>query len=69
MKKILVLLLAAGTFHAFAQKMGKPEAFAKTITPDDLKKQLAIVASADMEGRETATEPISTRPFHPSGNR
>lgn len=52
MKKLLVLLLATSTFNGFAQK---PEKFAKTITPADLKKHLYIVASAEMEGRETAT--------------
>lgn len=30
--------------------------YASTITRDDLKKHLSIVASAEMEGRETATE-------------
>src|SRR5688572_13900496 len=33
-----------------------PEKYAATITADDLKKHLTIVASAEMEGRETATE-------------
>ncbi len=33
-----------------------PEKYAATITREDLKKQLTIVASAEMEGRETATE-------------
>jgi hypothetical protein len=36
------------------QKKTDPSTFAKTITPDDLKKHLAIVASKEMEGRETA---------------
>lgn len=52
MKKILTLVLIAGTLKSFAQK---PQTFAKTITPADLKKHLYIVASAEMEGRETAT--------------
>jgi len=52
MKKLLTLVLAASAFNSFAQK---PETFAKTITPNDLKKHLYIVASAEMEGRETAT--------------
>ena len=46
----MVLLLS--TFNSFAQK---PETFAKTITANDLKKHLFIVASKEMEGRETAT--------------
>lgn len=52
MKKLLILVLAASTFNSFAQK---PEKFAKTITPDDLKRRLYIVAGPEMEGRETAT--------------
>lgn len=56
MKRALLLsvtLLAAvvGT----AQK-GDPVTYAKTITQEDLKKHLTIVAGAEMEGRETATE-------------
>lgn len=54
MKKILFLLSALIALNAVAQK-GKPEKFAKTITPEDLKRHLYIVASAEMEGRETAT--------------
>ncbi|HEV2482584.1 MAG TPA: hypothetical protein VGS79_23125, partial [Puia sp.] len=47
------LLCVAGA--AQAQKIANPEPFAKTITAADLKKHLYIVASADFEGRETAT--------------
>jgi hypothetical protein len=56
MRKFLLLLplFAAGTTQA--QKIPDPRPFAKTITADDLKKHLYIVASADFEGRETATE-------------
>ncbi len=59
-KSLTVILLLAG-IHGMAQK-GKapkipdPVPFAKTITPEDLKKHLYIVASAEMQGRETATE-------------
>jgi hypothetical protein len=58
MKSILVIVLALSTLNSFAQKAFKNAAssFAKTITPEDLKKQLLIVASKEMEGRETATE-------------
>lgn len=56
MKKFLVLVLALGTLQTFAQKAGKPERYAKTITPADLKQQLFIVAGPEMEGRRTATE-------------
>src|SRR6476469_8971528 len=52
MKKILLLVLCAGTLHGFAQK---PEKFAKTITAEDLKKHLFVIAGPEMEGRETAT--------------
>src|SRR3984957_5883559 len=55
MKKLLVILsLCGGAVQA--QKMPDPRPFAKTITAADLKKHLYIVASADFEGRETATE-------------
>ena len=52
MKRILSVVLLLSTFNSFAQK---PETFAKTITANDLKKHLYIVASKEMEGRETAT--------------
>jgi len=47
--------LAAST-AASAQKIADPRPFANTITPDDLKKNLYILAGPGMEGRETATE-------------
>ncbi len=56
MRKVLMLVLVAGTFKSFAQKGSDPTPYAKTITPADLKKHLSIVASKEMEGRETATE-------------
>jgi hypothetical protein len=56
MKTILALVLAFITLHCFAQKTAKPDAYAKTITAADLKTRLYVVASADMQGRETATE-------------
>ena len=56
MKKIFVLVLALSTLNSFAQKATKPDSYAKAITPADLKKRLYIVAGADMQGRETATE-------------
>ena len=55
MKRIFLLVLVLGTLNSFAQKKGKPENFAKTITTSDLSKHLYIIAGADMEGRETAT--------------
>jgi hypothetical protein len=52
MKQIFSLVLLASALTAFTQK---PETFAKTITPDDLKRHLYIIAGKEMEGRETAT--------------
>ena len=56
MKKFFALVLVASTLNSFAQKaVNVPRAYAKTISAADLKKHLFIVASAEMEGRETAT--------------
>lgn len=49
-----IALLLAGT--SYAQKAAKPDAYAKSITANDLKKHLYIIAGKEMEGRETATE-------------
>jgi hypothetical protein len=58
MKHVFLLLALAGSLASVAQKKGaaNPQSFAASITDTDLKKQLYIVAGADMEGRETATE-------------
>ncbi len=56
MKKLLTFLLAGTTLCAPAQKIARPDAYAKTITTEDLKKHLYIIASPEMEGRETGTE-------------
>jgi hypothetical protein len=56
MKKLLLWLSVFAAGAAQAQKTPDPRPFAKTITAEDLKKHLFIVASADFEGRETATE-------------
>jgi hypothetical protein len=55
MRILLLLLVAACTLTATAQKKWKPEKFAKTITTQDLQKHLYIIAGKEMEGRETAT--------------
>lgn len=56
MRKLILLLIAAmPLLTAVAQKKNNPEKFSKTITAGDLKKHLYIVASKEMEGRETAT--------------
>lgn len=59
----LVLFLSfISTQTALAQKqkqktkLADPRPYAATITPEDLSKHLYIVAGAEMEGRETATE-------------
>lgn len=56
MKKLLTVLLAGTALYAPAQKISRPDAYAKTITAEDLKKHLYIIASPEMEGRETGTE-------------
>ncbi len=53
------MLLVLGLFPAamgFAQKKANPQKFAATITEEDLRTHLFIIAGAEMEGRETATE-------------
>jgi Zn-dependent M28 family amino/carboxypeptidase len=54
-KKLLCLLLTGITLHAIAQP-ALPDQYAASITKEDLKKQLTIVAGPEMEGRETGTE-------------
>jgi len=56
MRKLLILLSMAATTPAIAQKIPNPQPYAKSITAADLKKHLYIVASKEMQGRETATE-------------
>ncbi|HXB94771.1 MAG TPA: M28 family peptidase, partial [Puia sp.] len=56
MRKIFLAAGLCTAIAAQAQKIPDPRPFAKTITAEDLKKHLYIVASADFEGRETATE-------------
>jgi peptidase M28-like protein len=62
MKKLLVTIFLLSVIVGSAQKktgakqkQNDPVSFAKTITPDDMKRHLYIVASKEMEGRETAT--------------
>ena len=56
MKVLFSCLLAITSLLSFAQKKFLPGEFAKTITTDDLKKHLEIIAGKEMEGRETGTE-------------
>lgn len=60
MRKLLMAVFIFSSTLAVAQKAKAPKTanpvpYAATITPDDLKKHLFIVASAEMEGRETAS--------------
>ena len=55
MRKLLIAFLFLPSLFLAAQKKTDPQTFAKTIASDDLKKQLYIIASKEMEGRETAT--------------
>jgi hypothetical protein len=56
MRRMLLLMAMAATTAASAQKIADPRPFAATITSDDLKKHLYIVAGKEMQGRETTTE-------------
>ncbi len=56
MKQLSLLLILLASMVAGAQKQAGPDAFAKSITADDLSRNLHIVAGKDMEGRETATD-------------
>jgi hypothetical protein len=56
MRKFLLAGFLFSCLLSFGQKKADPKSFANTITTDDLKKHLYIVAGKEMEGRETATE-------------
>lgn len=56
MRKILLLLGLFPAATGFAQKKANPQKFAATITEEDLRTHLFILAGPEMEGRETATE-------------
>jgi len=56
MRRIFLVLAVAASSVASGQKIADPKPFANTITADDLKKHLYIIAGPGMEGRETATE-------------
>jgi Zn-dependent M28 family amino/carboxypeptidase len=51
-----LILVSAVMFCTAATAQKSADKFAKTITQEDLRKQLTIIASDEMEGRETATE-------------
>jgi Zn-dependent M28 family amino/carboxypeptidase len=56
MRKTFLYLLLLSSTTGFAQKVGKPDAYAKTITANDLKRHLYIVAGPEMQGRDAASE-------------
>src|SRR5581483_3529173 len=56
MRRLFLVMVLAGSLAVNAQKAAAPQPFAATITAEDLKKHLYVVAGAGMEGRETATE-------------
>lgn len=53
MKRSILALFLFSSLLAGAQKKNTPPFFAKTITADDMKKHLYVIASAEMEGRDT----------------
>ena len=59
MKKTILLFLLAISFSCYSQKNSlansSPIKYIETITETDLKKHLYIVASDEMEGRETGS--------------
>lgn len=56
MKQSFCFLALFCALYAGAQKTADPQRYGRTITPAELRQHLFIVASAEMEGRETATE-------------
>lgn len=52
-KNLLLAVCTLASVSVHAQKTADPQPFAKTITTTDLKKHLSIIASAEMEGRDT----------------
>lgn len=54
-KSLAVAMMAIGCVSAQAQSQTQLEKIASTISPANLKEKLVVIASADMEGRETAT--------------
>src|SRR5882757_6699551 len=56
MKKSIFLFISLLSVGAAAAQFDNSQKYASLITGDGLKKQLSIIASAEMEGRETGTE-------------
>lgn len=60
MKKVIVAVMLLTGVNSFAQRFKQPVVepaikYAETITPEALKEKLSVIASAEMEGRETAS--------------
>ncbi len=53
MRKLLLPALLIGSLLASAQKKNTPPYFAATISADDMKRHLYIIAGPEMEGRDT----------------
>ncbi|MFT5336445.1 MAG: hypothetical protein ACI9YL_000441, partial [Luteibaculaceae bacterium] len=49
----LIGVLALGSFMGYSQETNEATQFAKTITAEDLKAHLSVLASDEYEGRET----------------
>ncbi len=56
MKFSIAFILSVLCFYGWSQEGNNPQLFAKTITPENLRKDLGIIAGAEMQGRETTTE-------------
>jgi hypothetical protein len=55
MKKLIWILMLCISTVTYAQKGKELTKFSKVITPAALKEKLSVIASAEMEGRETAS--------------
>lgn len=56
MKNLFLLFFVLSALAGQAQRYANPKPFAKDITVEDMRRHLYIIAGAEMEGRETATE-------------
>ncbi len=56
MRKLLALACLFIFLSGHAQKIANPKPFASSITADDLRRHLFIIAGKEMEGRLTASE-------------
>ncbi|MDF2189987.1 M28 family peptidase [Paraflavitalea sp. CAU 1676] len=56
MRKLCLAMALAAPLGMMAQKIANPVPYANSISAEELKKHLYIVAGPEMEGRETATE-------------